>query len=66
MSTQLEKITHLKKQFLQLVKMLAKSQGFYGRLLRDFEELTEEEQNEFLQQFKDCKTDLDIILKLEQ
>ena len=44
MSNELEMITDLRKQFLQTVRMLAKSQGFYGRLLNDFENATTEEE----------------------
>lgn len=65
MNTELEIITNLRPQFLQLIRMLAKSQGFYGRLLRWFENCSKEEQDAFLEQFKDCKTTLDIVYKLE-
>lgn len=65
MNTELEMITNLRPQFLQLIRTLARSQGFYGRLLRWFESVSKEEQEKFLEQFKDCKTTLDIIYKLE-
>ena len=48
-------------------EMLAQSQGFYGRLLRDIDEMDEEDQERFLadlesQNFKDA---VDLILYIE-
>ena len=63
----------MKEKFLSyedvigIIKDLAQSQGFYGRLLKSIQEMTEEEINEFKetienQKFKDS---LDFILWLE-
>lgn len=48
-------------------RLFAPSQGFYGRLLRDLEELEAENEDlsEFWAQFADCKDPLDVVLKLE-
>lgn len=46
--------------------MLSQSQGFYGRLLREINACPEHIQDDFFQQFEDCKSDLDVILKVEQ
>ena len=48
-------------------RIFAPSQGFYGRLLRDLEELEAENEDlsEFWAQFADCKDTLDVVLKLE-
>ena len=48
-------------------EMLAQSQGFYGRLLRDIDEMNEEDQERFWsdlesQNFKDA---VDLILYIE-
>ena len=57
-----------KKQVMEIIKDLAKSQGFYGRLYRNI--IIAEENGEDLEpwfaQFKDCKTSLDVVLKIEQ
>lgn len=50
---------------LELIRDLYYSQGFYGRLLRYIKELTEEDRNRFMEQFKDCTDNLDVIFKLE-
>lgn len=55
-----------KEQVKSLILGLSRSQGFYGRLYQALEETSKEEQEQFYNQFKDCKTDLDVILKIEQ
>lgn len=48
-------------------RTFAGSQGFYGRLLRDLEQLEAENEDlaEFWEQFEDCKDVLDVVMKLE-
>lgn len=48
-------------------RTFAGSQGFYGSLLRDLEQLEAENEDlaEFWAQFEDCKDVLDVVLKLE-
>ena len=60
-----------REQIMQVIRSLAKSQGFYGRLLRDIQELQKndpEEADRLLsmleaQKFNDA---LDVILYFEQ
>lgn len=54
------------KQVIKIIETLAESQGFYGRLLRMIDDMDDDSYNEFFDQFKDCKTNLDVILKIEQ
>lgn len=48
-------------------RLFAPSQGFYGRLLSQLEELEAENEDlsEFWAQFEDCKDTLDVVFKLE-
>ena len=48
-------------------RLFAPSQGFYGRLLSQLEELEAENEDlsEFWEQFADCKDTLDVVFKLE-
>lgn len=48
-------------------RTFAPSQGFYGRLLRDLEQLEAENEDlaEFWAQFEDCKDVLDVVMVLE-
>lgn len=48
-------------------RTFAGSQGFYGRLLRDLEQLEAENEDlsEFWEQFADCRSTLDVVLKVE-
>ena len=59
--------TRLKNGVLDLFETLAHSQGFYGRLIRDIKEAEASgvDTTDFFMQFKDCKSPVDIILKLE-
>lgn len=59
--------TRLKNGVMDLFETLAHSQGFYGRLIRDIKEAeaSGEDMTNFFMQFKDCKTPVDIILKVE-
>ena len=58
--------TRLKNGVLDLFETLAHSQGSYGRLLRDIKESEASgvDTTDFFMQFKDCKSPVDIILKL--
>ena len=48
-------------------RLFAPSQGFYGRLLNQLEELEAENEDlsEFWAQFEDCRSTLDVVFKLE-
>lgn len=52
---------------LDSIKTLAKSNGFYGRLLRSIEEADEEDRDEFLSELesKNFTDTIDLILYLE-
>ena len=59
-------------QVLKVFKDLSLSQGFYGRLLESLMEAknssdaeTREAYNKYMAQFKDCKTSLDVVFKVE-
>lgn len=56
-----------KDEMLDLIKSLARSQGCWGRLLRDIYELDEETREELFKQREDMnfKSWLDFILYLE-
>lgn len=57
-----------RNEVMNNIKMLACSQGFYGRMLRDIEEAEAngEDLTEFFEQFNDCKDPVDMILLIEQ
>lgn len=59
--------TRLKNGVMDLFESLSHSQGFYGRLIRDIKEAEENgvDTTDFFMQFKDCKSPVDIILKVE-
>lgn len=46
------------------IRQLANHQGFYGRLLETLNEASEEDQNAFYDQFKDCKDEIDLIMQV--
>lgn len=52
-------------EVLDLIKELSKGQGVYGRLLRALNEADEDDRNEFLDSFEDCRDSLDVILRIE-
>jgi len=54
-----------REEVMSVIRMLSHSQGFYGRLLRSIEEADEGAKRAFFSQFKDCHSDLDVILKIE-
>lgn len=60
------------EEVLKVFKDLSLAQGFYGRLLADLveaknspDEETREAYNNYMAQFKDCKTSLDVVYKVE-
>lgn len=48
-----------------VIRSLASSQGFYGRLLRDIEEFIKEEKKAFTKFVKPLKSKVDLILAIE-
>lgn len=54
-----------RERVLELFRQLSMSQGSYGRLLRAIDNLDEEDRNSYLDSFKDCKDELDVILAVE-
>lgn len=54
-----------RERILELFRQLSMSQGSYGRLLRAIDNLDEEDRNSYLDSFKDCKDELDVILAVE-
>ena len=48
-----------------VIKTMAGSQGFYGRLLERLNEVAEDMANEFLDSFADCEDIIDVIMVLE-
>lgn len=55
------------EQALSVIRVFAQSQGFYGRLLRQLEELSEEQIADFEQDLIDNKVqnDMDLIFYFE-
>ena len=54
-----------KATVLSLISSLARSNGFYGRLLWDLEEADEESVRGFIEQLPDTTDPVDIILAIE-
>ncbi len=53
-------------EVLDVFRMLAQSQGFYGRLLKGLEELDDDElRADYFSHFEDCKDALDVVMKVE-
>lgn len=53
------------KEVYSVIESLARSQGFYGRLLSRLNEVGEDVANEFLDSFADCKDMVDVIMAME-
>lgn len=55
------------KEFIQVIRDLSKSQGFYGRLLRSVETLSPTEARAFRRWVKkqNFKTPLDVVMAFE-
>jgi len=58
----MEKVKNL---VIGTIRSLANSQGFYSRLYRYVMDADEDSLNEWLEQFEDCTSELDVIYKLE-
>jgi hypothetical protein len=54
-----------RKEVYEFIESMAVSQGFYGRLLSQLNEVGEDMANEFLDSFTDCKDVIDVIMVLE-
>ena len=54
-----------RKEVYEFIESMAVSQGFYGRLLSQLNEVGEDMANEFLDSFADCKDIIDVIMVLE-
>jgi len=56
-----------KERVIALFKTLARSQGFYGRLLATIEEAEANgiDLSDFFARFADCKSEVDVILAVE-
>ena len=56
-----------KKQVMNLIDNLARSQGFYGRLGRSIREAEANgvDTTEWFEQFADCKEGIDVIMMIE-
>lgn len=54
------------KLFYDTIKTLSNSQGRYGRLLRDIDNLDEWDKQDLIDQLPDFKEALDVVLFLEQ
>lgn len=56
-----------REQILEAIQSLAKSQGFYGRLLQQINEAEEDVREGFLSEleFKNFKDTVDLVLYLE-
>ena len=52
--------------FYNTIKSLSYSQGFYGRLLRDIDNLEDYEKQDLIGQLPDFKQPIDVILFIEQ
>ena len=57
-----------REQILEAIRSLAKSQGFYSRLLECIEESSEEERNTFFTHLESCnfKDVVDLVIYLEE
>lgn len=54
-----------RQEVYAVIKMLASSQGFYGRLLARLNEVPEETRNQYLDSFADCQDAVDVIMAIE-
>ena len=55
-----------RKEVYERIEMMASSQGFYGQLLSQLNEVSEETANEFLDSFANCKDIIDVIMQIEE
>lgn len=57
-----------KTKVINLFKILARSQGYYGRLLEALDELKELDRDayeDYFKQFKNCKSDVEVVMMVE-
>lgn len=54
------------KLFYNTIKDLSYSQGSYGRLLRDIDNLKDDDKQDLIDQLPDFKQPIDVILFIEQ
>ena len=52
--------------FYNTIKSLSYSQGSYGRILREIDNLNEHDLNELITQLPDFKDTIDVVLFIEQ
>lgn len=52
--------------FYNTIKSLSYSKGSYGRLLREIDNLTEEDKQNLIDQLPDFKDTVDVVLFIEQ
>ena len=52
--------------FYNTIKSLSYSQGSYGRMLREIDNLSEHDLNELITQLPDFKDAVDVVLFIEQ
>ena len=52
--------------FYNTIKSLSYSQGSYGRMLREIDNLSEHDLNELITQLPDFKDEVDVVLFIEQ
>lgn len=64
-ANKVEGMNMTKEQVKAEIRHLANHQSFYGRLLEALNEVSEEDQNAFYDQFKDCKDEIDLIMQVE-
>lgn len=51
---------------LSIIRDLGKSQGMYSRLYSALKEADEESRTQYLEQFKGCKDEVDLIMQVEE
>ncbi len=54
-----------REKVLEIIESLARSQGFYGRLLEALYMADEDEANDWLDQFGDCADVVDVVMRIE-
>jgi len=54
-----------RNEVMVVIKSLSRSQGLYGRILSQLENMEEGERNEFLDSFEGCKDAVDMVMLIE-
>lgn len=52
-------------RIMAIIRSLAKSQGYYGRLLANLENANEAQKASFFKMFRNCKDEIDFVMTLE-